>query len=288
MTQADLHGAASILAAGLPSILTQADQLAATLVLGEHGRRRSGSGDAFWQFRPAAPGDSAQSIDWRRSAQADEHFLRETEWQAAQTVQFWVDNAASMDFASVGASKANYAQVLALATAILLIQAGERVGSTDGMVPPRPGRAQVEILANHLITPKSKPDFGKPDVRAVIPNSTVIFMSDFLGDIDEIAATVTDCANRGTNGILIMVLDPQEMSFPFNGRTIFESMAGGMQHETQKAGDLREKYQQKLNERIDLLADLSRLIGWRHHVQVTDRGAQSALLWLHQSLGRHA
>ena len=34
--------------------------LAATVMLGEHGRRRAGLGDEFWQYRPAHAGDSAR------------------------------------------------------------------------------------------------------------------------------------------------------------------------------------------------------------------------------------
>mgnify|MGYP006171684363 CR=1 FL=1 len=37
-------------------------------------------------------------IDWRRSALSDTHFVREREWQAAQSVMLWVDPSQSMDF----------------------------------------------------------------------------------------------------------------------------------------------------------------------------------------------
>ena len=59
------------LAAPLPPLLAAAEHLAMTVLLGEHGRRRSGIGDEFWQYRPVRPGDEARMIDWRRSARSD-------------------------------------------------------------------------------------------------------------------------------------------------------------------------------------------------------------------------
>ena len=86
-------------ASQLPALLAHAEHLATTVLLGDHGRRRSGLGDDFWQYRPLRPGDSYRSIDWRRSAKGDTQFVREREWQIAQSVLLWVDPGASMRFA---------------------------------------------------------------------------------------------------------------------------------------------------------------------------------------------
>ncbi|MFI5018878.1 MAG: DUF58 domain-containing protein, partial [Dongiales bacterium] len=79
------------LAARLPPLLIAALRVAATVEQGVHGRRRIGTGDAFWQFRQYQPGEPATRIDWRQSAKSDRLFLRETEWAAAQSVWFWRD-----------------------------------------------------------------------------------------------------------------------------------------------------------------------------------------------------
>ena len=86
------------LAEGLPPLLAKARQLAATLSLGIHGRRRSGPGEDFWQYRPAVAGDRLGEIDWRKSARSDEHFLRQKEWQTSQPVTFWIDLSQSMQY----------------------------------------------------------------------------------------------------------------------------------------------------------------------------------------------
>ena len=87
-------------AAHLPPLLARAEHLAGAVLLGEHGRRRAGMGDDFWQYRPAQQGDSRRMIDHRRSAMGDVQFVREREWQIAQSVMLWVDQGASMQFAS--------------------------------------------------------------------------------------------------------------------------------------------------------------------------------------------
>src|SRR5437762_10149876 len=79
------------LAATLPPLLVAAQRVASTVAQGVHGRRRVGQGETFWQFRQYAPGDAARSIDWRQSAKTDRMFVRETEWEAAQSVWLWRD-----------------------------------------------------------------------------------------------------------------------------------------------------------------------------------------------------
>ena len=122
---ASLRAQAETLGQSLPALQAEAEHLAATVTLGEHGRRRPGMGDDFWQYRPARAGDALRLIDWRRSARSDQAFVQEREWQAAQSVVFWVDPAQSMDFAgSTRPPKSDRARLLALALAVLLLAAG--------------------------------------------------------------------------------------------------------------------------------------------------------------------
>ena len=118
----------------------------------------------------------------------------------------------------------------------------------------------------------------------MIPHARAIFVSDFLGDLDPIEAALTKAADRGVRGVLLQVLDPTEESFPFKGRTIFQSMGGGIAHETLKAGELRDRYLDRLNERKDRLDCLSRLTGWQYMCHHTSDSAQSALLWVYRAM----
>lgn len=286
---ADLRARAEGLAGPLPPLLASAEHLAATVLLGRHGRRRPGIGDEFWQYRPAHAGDEARQVDWRRSARSDAHFVREKEWQAAQSVVLWVDPSQSMDFASTDRlpTKSLTARTLALAVAILLIRGGERVGMADRTLPPRSGELQLLRLADTLSSMDDLSEYGRPETRGLLSHSRAVFVSDFLGDITPVTTALTKAADRGVRGVLLQVLDPAEEAFPFDGRTIFESVGGSIQFESQKARDLKDRYLDRLAERKAELKSLASLTGWQTHVHHTDRSASSALLWLFTALELH-
>jgi uncharacterized protein (DUF58 family) len=285
---ADLRSRAEDLAGPLPPLLAAADHLASTVLLGEHGRRRSGMGDEFWQYRQAMPGDEARMIDWRRSGRSDVHFVREKEWQAAQSVLLWIDRAQSMAFSSSPklTTKSERARLLSLALSSLLIRGGERVGLTSLEMPPRSGELQLLRLSEVMADDATGDDYGTPEVRGILPHSRAVFVSDFLGDITATEAAITKATDRGVSGAILQILDPQEEAFPFDGRTIFESMGRSLMHETLKAGDLRTRYLERLAERKDRLARLARATGWQYDCHHTDRPASGALLWLYRSLER--
>jgi uncharacterized protein (DUF58 family) len=281
----DLRSRAEALGQTLPPLLAEAEMLASTVMMGEHGRRRAGLGDEFWQYRPAHQGDSARMVDWRRSARSDAHFVREREWQAAQSVTIWVDPAKSMFFSGdkSRAPKADRAKLLGLALAVLLLRGGERVGLA-GLASPRAGRTQLLRLAARLSGDETGEDYGAPETEGMVSHGRAVFLSDFLGDLGGIEAGLARAADRGVKGVLIQVLDPAEEEFPFDGRTIFESMGGTMRHETQQAGELRTRYLARLAERKDRLAGLARAVGWHFTTHHTGAPAQSALLWAYLAL----
>ena len=148
-----LQHAADGLSAGLPPLMVEADHLAASVSLGVHGRRRAGMGESFWQFRRYASPDSSSAIDWRQSAKSQHIFVREREWEAAQTVWFWRDASANMDFKSGAVSKRARADLLLLALASLLVRGGERVGfmGMDGM--PAASRLALTRIGRALFGP---------------------------------------------------------------------------------------------------------------------------------------
>lgn len=285
---ARLRQEAESLAGPLPPLLAAAEHLASSVMAGEHGRRRSGQGDQFWQYRPSHPGDEARVIDWRRSARSDGFFVREKEWQAAQSVMLWIDSGQSMEFASAKKlpTKADVSRRIALALAILLNRGGERVGLSNASLPPRAGQVQLVRLTAALASVADDGEYVPPELRGTPAKSQAVFLSDFMGNFTGIENALTRAADRGVSGALLQVLDPQEEAFPFDGRTIFESVGGTLSHETLKAKDLRERYLNRLSERKTKLRALAQTTGWQYHCHHTDRSASHALLWLYRALER--
>lgn len=269
-------------AATLPPLLARAYRVAAT-VAGEHGRRQAGRGESFWQYRRAMPGDPLPAIDWRRSARSDELYVRETEWELAQTVWLWVDRAASMDFSSGGENKADRAALLGLALGVMLARAGERFGMLGD---PRPMQREAGLgrLALKLTAPVDEGDFGVPP--AVMPGrrTRAVFFSDFFADLNPVSEALRRAAENGVEGALVQVVDPAEEAFPYSGRVVFESMGGALSYDADRAESLREAYQARLAERRERLTRLARASGWRFFIHRTDASPSVALLWLYEAL----
>lgn len=286
MTQApELRSRADALSANLPPLLAAAHRLAATITLGDHGRRRAGMGDEFWQYRTAANGDDARAIDWRRSARSDTAFVQEKEWQIAHSVMLWVDTAASMGFASSGnlPTKMDRAQTLGLATAILLLKAGERVGLPGLKLAPKRGLPQADAIAMSLLQ-NADTDYGAPVDQGLLPHSRAVYLSDFLGDLDGVRRSLDHAAQNNVHGVMIQVLDPQERDFPFQGRTVFNSLGGSLTFETQRAQSLASDYAERLVSRQAELHALADAAGWQFTIHRTDQSAHSALLWMYSAL----
>lgn len=283
-----LRSQAAQLGSAFPPLLAQANQLAQTLLMGGHGRKRAGRGEEFWQYRPAQVGDPARAIDWRRSAHSDGHFIREQEWQAAQTLYLWCDGAASMRFASTAElpEKSQRAAVLTLALSLVLMKGNERVALLGHAMRPRTGARQISQMSEALSEPIEAGPAADADLdmSQCQSHSQALFLSDFLGPIEVIEAAVRQAAERGMTGVLYQVLDPAEEQFPFEGRTIFEAMSGGVSFETLRAADLKSRYLEKLAERRDALRTMARTAGWHFGTHTTDAPAHAALLWLFQTL----
>jgi len=185
-------------------------------------------------------------------------------------------------------TKGHRARVLALALAVLLNRAGERFGLANRGTPPRRGEVQLGRVATHLMAPAGEADYGAPNARVLPNGSRAVFISDFLGDPAETIDTLTRATDHGVKGALVQVLDPDEEVFPFDGRTVFETMSGAQQFETLKASNLKERYLARLAARKMQLEDIARRTGWRFMAHHTDQPATQALLWLYTTLDRGA
>lgn len=265
----------------LPDLLIEADRIAQTVAHGIHGRRRAGPGETFWQFRTYEAQDSAQLIDWRRSASSDHLFVREREWEAAHTLWLWPDLSPSMNFKShlSQVTKRDRALVLSLAAAELLVRGGERVGLLGLTMPTASRRASTrlaEAIASHATAPQLAS--GKPSSTRVSRFSGIILISDFLDPIDELRESIELLAAGGATGHLVQVLDPAEETLPYEGRTEFLASEGGQTWIADRAESLRARYQARLREHRDALQALAVRLGWSLLVHHTDRPATEPLL----------
>jgi uncharacterized protein (DUF58 family) len=269
------------LGAALPPLVVQAERIAATVMPGLHGRRRAGPGEAFWQFRPYVAGDQANRIDWRQSGKSDRLFIRETEWEGAQTVALWAAGGAGMDWRS-GAevpTKATRAQLLLLALAALLLRGGERV-RLFGLPRPFAGRHALPMIAESLaqVAPV-------PEDRRIARHARAVLFGDFWEGLEATRRTIGALAAQGVRGHLLQVLDPAEETLPYAGHIRFEGLGADIAPALiPRVEAVREVYAERLARHRAALAALAQSAGWTFATHRTDHPPESALLALHQML----
>lgn len=282
------HQAAE-LAASLPPLLVAAERVASTVAQGVHGRRRVGQGETFWQFRQYEPGDPPQRIDWRQSAKSDRVFVRELEWEAAQSVWLWCDASASMSWHSLPKLPDKYerAALLSLALAALLVRGGERVGLLGSGLAPGTGRSTLRRMANLL---EHGPEAGEvradglPPFRSLPRYASLVLVGDFLAPIDEITSSVERYAQQGVRGHLVQVLDPAEESLPYRGRVRFEGLEREPSWLLSRVEGIRDAYFGRLHAQRDAIKALCQALGWHFTLHHTDKPPQTALLSLYSAL----
>ena len=282
---------AETLVSTVPPLLVAAERVASTVAQGVHGRRRVGIGESFWQFRQYQPGDSIQRVDWRQTAKSQAVYIRELEWEAAQTVWLWRDASPSMDYRSERnlPSKRERAELLLLALAILLNRGGERVALLGGGHGASTGQAAVNRIVEAFVAAARETqdsDAGLPGDAHIPRHAELVLIGDLLSPLAEIDRVVAKYANRGVRGHMVQILDPAEATLPFGGRVRFEGLEGERETLIPRVEAVREAYLDRLTAQQDGLQALCRSAGWTWAVHSTDRPPQTALLTLFAALSQ--
>jgi uncharacterized protein (DUF58 family) len=273
------------LAGGLPPLLVAAERVASTVSQGVHGRRRVGQGEAFWQFRRYEAGDPPQRIDWKQSAKADHVFVRQTEWEAAQSVWLWRDASASMVYRSQRRlpRKRERAELLLLALGSLLIRGGEHIAMLGAGDLPRPGRPALLRLASAMA--RENGTAGELPRAAGLPrHACVVLFGDFLHPLERLVATIREFTQRSIRGFLIQVLDPAEELFPFTGRILFAGSENEGEVLFGRAETVSASYRDALADHRRRLFAVGQAAGWLVLSHRTDHAPEAALLALHAAI----
>jgi uncharacterized protein (DUF58 family) len=276
-----------ILSSSLPPLLVQAEKVAASVILGIHGRKAAGPGESFWQYRPYAFGDSTQRIDWHRSARADGVFIRENEWESANTLWVWANTSARMDYKShlSNVTKRERAQLIAMAMACLAVRGHERVGALGSLRHASHGRVSLTRVSEQLSQANENP---MPKPKGMQRRAAAVIVSDFLDTAAELKSAMTAVASAGIRGHLVQIADPAEESLPFDGRIEFKGIDLPATYLARKTEDLRSDYVKAYAAHRSMLRDLARSLGFSFTVHRTDQTPAQILLPLHLQISGRA
>ena len=275
---------AEALGATLPPLVVQAERVASTVMQGVHGRRRSGQGDAFWQFRPFLQGDAVNRVDWPQSAKGDRLFVRETEWEAAQTVLLWRDASASMH-----EGKRERAELLLLALSGLLLRGGERVRLFGDAAAPRrsfTGRTGLPALAQALSGVTGGAGLPLPD-PSLPRHGRCVLLSDFYTPVEEVQHAVAALAGLPLRGVLVQIVAPGEEEPALQGRVHLHGLEGEAPVLVANAAPVfgaGQPFRQWFAAHRAACADVARAAGWTLLAHRTDHRPETALMALYQAL----
>ena len=276
----------------LPPLLLQAQKLAASVMTGGHGRRRSGRGEDFWEMREYVQGDSIQKIDWIFSAKSDKLYVREKEWKMPQLRSIWLDVSPSMLYRSDSGlpSKIHTGFIMGLALASLMIRAEETVSPLTNV--RHKGRSQgsllrlAQFMAND--TCQKPADVNKRLKSMPLPlGSHGILISDFLSDPAEWLAVLKTFEERRSTATLIHILDPLEENLNFKGYTEILTSEDASTQRLNRAEDIRQSYKDRYAAHYGIFEDFCRRRkGWGFHTISTSQPQTLALMGLYQALNQ--
>ena len=276
--QRDNLSQAGLLAGHLPGLLLEAEKVAHSFMRGIHGRRRVGTGEAFWQFRPYQPGDARRDIDWRQTAKREDAFVRQMEWEAAQTVWMYRDASGSMNFNA----KKDYAEILLLALGMILLSGGEQVSLLGTDLAPQTGYASINRVYENLPAQTQLAETG----RLMAARSHVVLISDFYFPPEQLASFCEKLAARNVKGLLVQVFDPAEQTLPYSGRIRFQdiedvSVAPLLISQVEA---VREEYGRKFAAHQKTLAGLAQGLGWKFEKFSTALQLETAIARVYANL----
>jgi len=253
-------------------------QLVARLVVegatsGQHKSPYYGFNVEFSEHRRYNPGDELRHIDWKLFAKSDRYYVKLYEENTALRCYLLLDASASMAFGSGPLTKLEYGKCLAASLAYLLFHQKDSVGmATFGetlheLVPPSSKASHmhrmVEILERSAGTGRTALfDVLRELTSTLKRRALVVVIPDFFADPAGVLTAVRHLRFLKHEVILLRVLAPEEVDFPYEEYSRFVDLEDGddllvdpralaAEYRTRMAEHLRVFRQQLHYERVD-------------------------------------
>jgi uncharacterized protein (DUF58 family) len=188
------------------------------------GRRstRIGRGTDAYGFREYERGDDFRTIDWKVYARTEKLYVRQFEEHRDLVTHILLDVSGSMNFPDEELSKFEYAAMLAVGFAYLVMRENEKFAIstfTDDIAIFKPGRGKVNLLSSidrlNSINPGGPTAFEdsiEQYSKVIHSKSRVIIISDLLIPLEDIRPAIYRVGQNDM--IVIQVLDPSEIQLP--------------------------------------------------------------------------
>lgn len=202
---------------------------------GLHKSPHQGQSVEFAEHKEYAPGDEIRHLDWKAFGKFDKYYVKRFEHETNLQAIMVLDASASMAYQSGPMSKLDVAKTLAGALAYLLVRqqdaAGLAVVTGEGFsdLPARSAAGHLRVVLDELeaISARGTTDlFGAADHLAekISRRSLVAVFSDLFDDRPEALKRILQLRARKNDLVVFQIVDPAEVTFPFDDPTLFLSM----------------------------------------------------------------
>ena len=252
--------------AEVSSLSIRATKLVEGLLSGHHRSPHKGSSVEFAEYKDYSPGDDIRHIDWKVVGKTDKYHVKQFEQSTNLKCTILLDASSSMNYQSpfnksVAESKKNYSRTLVAALSYLLLKQFDAVGLTVfnehvvSHVPPRSKPSHFQHLLHGLEMIDFKV-FTKIEgvveelIERLPGRGMLILISDLLARDEDLFKTFRLICSRGLEMIVFQVLHPDEVTLPFDGDTVFESLEDDPAQGLDPA-DIRDQYQKAIQDQIE-------------------------------------
>jgi len=202
---------------------------------GEHKSPYRGFAIEFAQHREYAPGDDVRHLDWKVQAKTERYYIKQYEQETNFVAHLLLDGSESMNYRSGELSKLEYGKMMAACLAYVILHQRDAValGIFDEEI--REYLPRSDNRDNLFKIMKRLADFdatGETQVAEVLHGMAnqvrrkgiMIVMSDFFDDEAAIVEGIQHLRFAGHEVILMQILDPYEIDFPFTGMVEFDGL----------------------------------------------------------------
>lgn len=189
----------------------------------------------FAEHREYSPGDDLKHLDWKVQARTDRYYVKQYEAETNLRCTFALDASRSMTYSSDAETKLDYARLLCASLAFLLERQGDSVGlvAFDSRVRfalPPTNQISVFLEALASVEPGEEPT-GVGGALHELAESTrkrglIVLVSDLIDDPEAIISGLHHLRHGRHEVIVSWVLDPAELSFPFEAFSTFRGLEG--------------------------------------------------------------
>jgi len=243
-----------------------ARQLVEGFISGKHKSPFKGFSVEFAEHRHYSPGDEIRYIDWRTYAKTDRYYIKEFEEETNLRCHILLDVSGSMGYAGREVSKFRYGCYLAAALAYLMLHQQDAVGLVTfdtkirRYIPARARPNHLRVLLEEL--ERTEPG-GETELAGVFHGlaerikrrGLVVVISDFFYDLPDLLGALQHFRHRKHELLLLHVMAPDELAFPFNGWVEFRNLESGEDRLRVDPHRMRAEYLERVN---GFIADLKR------------------------------